>query len=174
MYACIRDNLLDWANDMKPEETIDFHMRWVWAKIARMYNVQAANHGGSMSIGYILLNIDKEGTHSTKLGPKMGMEPRSLTRTLKTMEEKGLISRKVDANDRRMVRVFLTDEGIKMRDESRRVVICFNEFLRAKIDPKKFDVFIDVMGQLNELIDDPELFSQLEQSENHSIQNEKH
>jgi len=113
MYACIRDYLLACAYDMKPEETIDFHIRWVWAKIARMYNAQAAQHGGSMSIGYILLNIDKEGTHSTKLGPKMGMEPRSLTRTLKTMEEKGLISRKVDANDRRMVRVFLTEEGVK-------------------------------------------------------------
>lgn len=174
MYACIRENLLDCANDMKPEETIDFHIRWVWAKIARMYNAQAAQHGGSMSIGFILLNIDKEGTHSTKLGPKMGMEPRSLTRTLKTMQDKGLIYRKVDANDRRMVRIFLTEEGIKMREESRRTVLSFNEFLRARIEPKKFDVFMDVMGQLNELIDDPELFSQLEQSENHPNRNEKH
>ena len=32
-----------------------------------------------MSIGYALLNIDKDGTPSTKLGPKMGMEARSLT-----------------------------------------------------------------------------------------------
>ncbi|MDG1779418.1 MAG: MarR family transcriptional regulator [Flavobacteriales bacterium] len=159
---------------MKPEETIDFHIRWVWAKIARLYNVQASKHGGSMSIGYILLNIDKEGTHSTKLGPKMGMEARSLTRTLKTMEDNGLISRKVDKNDRRMVRVFLTSKGIAMREESRRVVLCFNEFMRAKIAPEKFEVFLEVMTDLNEFIDEPELFSKLEESENHPITNEKH
>ena len=74
---------------MKPEETFDFHIRWAWARISRMYNAQAANFGGTMSIGYVLLNIDREGTPSTKLGPKMGMESRSLTRTLKGMEEMG-------------------------------------------------------------------------------------
>ncbi|NQX92775.1 MAG: MarR family transcriptional regulator, partial [Flavobacteriales bacterium] len=58
---------------MKPEETIDFHIRWAWSKISRMYNVEAAKYGGTMSIGYVLLNIEKDGTPSTKLGPKMGM-----------------------------------------------------------------------------------------------------
>ncbi len=63
---------------MKPEETVDFHIRWAWAKISRYYNAAASPFGGSMSIGYVLLNVDKEGTPSTKLGPKMGMESRSL------------------------------------------------------------------------------------------------
>ena len=74
---------------MKPEETIDFHIRWAWHSIARLYNIEAARLGGSMSVGYVLLNIDLEkGCPSTKLGTKMGMEPRSLTRTLKSMEKK--------------------------------------------------------------------------------------
>ena len=73
---------------MKPEDTIDFNIRSTWHKIARMYNVQAAEHGVSMATGMVLLNIDlKEGTPSTSLGPKMGMESRSLTRTLKNLEE---------------------------------------------------------------------------------------
>ena len=69
---------------MKPEESIDFHIRWSWYNISRMYNMVASKFGGSMAIGYVLLNIDKEGTPSTKLAPKMGMEPRSLTRMIKT------------------------------------------------------------------------------------------
>ena len=88
---------------MKPEETIDFHIRWAWHSIARMYNLEASKHGSTMSVGQTLLNIDlEEGTPSTKLGPKMGMEPRSLTRTLKTMEEKGLIFRQPDEIDKRI------------------------------------------------------------------------
>ena len=76
---------------MKPKETVDFHIRWSWHNISRMYNLKASDFGGTMAIGYTLLNIDKDGTPSTKLGPKMGMEPRSLTRMIKSLEENGLI-----------------------------------------------------------------------------------
>ena len=93
---------------IKLEEAIDFQVRWAWYKIIKMYNTEASNSDLSMSIGQVLLNIDKEGTPSTKLGPKMGMEPRSLTRMLKSLEAKGLIFKKSDKIDKRMVRVFLT------------------------------------------------------------------
>jgi hypothetical protein len=43
-----------------------------------------------MATGFALLSIDKEGgTPSTSLGPKMGDGTTRLTRTLKSMEEKG-------------------------------------------------------------------------------------
>lgn len=106
-----------------------------------------------MSVGYILLNIDKEGTPSTKLGPKMGMESRSLTRSLKTMEQNGLIIRKPDSTDRRMVRVFLTEEGRAYRNTSRQVVLRLNEYLQSEIAPAKLKVFFEVMESLNELLD---------------------
>ncbi len=48
---------------MKPTETADFHIRWSWYNISRMYNTQANEYGGTMAIGYTLLNIDKDGTH---------------------------------------------------------------------------------------------------------------
>ncbi|MCB0795530.1 MAG: winged helix-turn-helix transcriptional regulator, partial [Flavobacteriales bacterium] len=85
---------------MRPEDTIDFPIRKVWSRISRLYNSEAAKYGGSMAIGQILLNIGPEGTRSTKLGPKMGMESRSLVRTLQTMEDEGLIKRVADADDK--------------------------------------------------------------------------
>ena len=100
---------------MKPEDTIDFNIRSTWHKIARMYNVQAAEHGVSMATGMVLLNIDlKEGTPSTSLGPKMGMESRSLTRTLKNLEDQKVIYRQADKHDKRKVRIFLTELGIDL------------------------------------------------------------
>ena len=93
---------------MKPQETVDFHIRWSWYNVSRMYNSKASEFGGSMSIGYALLNIDKDGTHSTKLGPKMGMEARSLTRMIKTLEKNGWIEKKEDFKDKRMVNLHLT------------------------------------------------------------------
>ena len=96
---------------MKSEETIDFHIRWAWYNISRMYNLKAGEFGGSMAIGYALLNIDRDGTPSTKLAPKMGMEPRSLTRMIKNLDQNGLIQKVSDKSDKRLVKIFLTDKG---------------------------------------------------------------
>jgi MarR family transcriptional regulator, organic hydroperoxide resistance regulator len=143
---------------MRPEETIDHPIRWAWHRIARRYNAEAAKHGATMSIGYVLLSIDPEGTPSTKLGPKMGMEPRSLVRTLQAMEDEGLIERVPDATDKRVVRVHLTMKGQKMRDMSRVTVLRFNAAIRAKIPAPQLATFQRVMGQINHLLEQDELF----------------
>ncbi len=147
---------------MKPEQTIDFHLRWLWLKIIRIYNTEASKFGGTMSVGYVLLNIDKEGTPSTKLGPKMGIESRSLTRTLKSMEEKGLIYKVQDENDGRMVLIHLTEEGKMYRDTSREVVLKLNEFLHKNIDPKELDTFFKVATDINNLLDNSEIYDDVE------------
>jgi hypothetical protein len=70
------------------DKTIDYILRATWQAVSRMYNEEASKYDASMATGFALLSIDKEGgTPSTSLGP--GMEATSLTRTLKSMEEKG-------------------------------------------------------------------------------------
>jgi MarR family transcriptional regulator, organic hydroperoxide resistance regulator len=77
---------------MKKEETVDHNLRTAWHAISRMYNQQAQKYDATMSMGFVLLNINtEEGTAATKIAPMMGLEARSLTRLLKSMEEKGLI-----------------------------------------------------------------------------------
>ncbi len=145
---------------MKPEETIDFHIRWAWFNISRMYNLEASKYGGSMAIGYALLNIDiNKGTPSTKLAPKMGMESRSLTRMIKSLEEKGIIYKKADAQDKRMVRLFLTDLGKEMRSKAIDSVHQFNYTIREEISPKDLETTFKVLSQVNEIIDRNNIFS---------------
>lgn len=145
---------------MKPEETIDFHLRRLWLKIYRLYNFEAGKSGGTMSVGYILLNIDKEGTPSTKLGPKMGVESRSLTRTLKTMIEKQLIYKTTADNDKRIVLICLTEEGKKNREKARKAVMELNEYLRDHISRKEMELFLDVSEKINRLLDRSEIFAE--------------
>tara|TARA_Y100000589_G_C27160911_1_gene632708 strand:- start:1582 stop:2022 length:441 start_codon:yes stop_codon:yes gene_type:complete len=143
---------------MKPEDTVDFHIRWSWYNISRMYNVKATEYGGTMAIGYALLNIDKEGTPSTKLGPKMGMEPRSMTRMIKSLEKNGLIVKKSDEKDKRMVRLFLTESGNELRKKSRDVVIKFNEKIFETIKDKELNTCFKVLKEINSLIDENHIF----------------
>ncbi len=139
---------------MKREETIDYHIRSAWHAIARMYNQQALKFDGTMSIGYALLNVSsEEGTAAMKIGPLMGLEPRSLTRLLKSMEEKGLITRQVDKNDKRSVRVLLTKQGKKMKEKSRETVLRFNEAVREEVAEEKLTVFFEVVQKINQIVD---------------------
>jgi len=144
---------------MRKEETIDFHIRSAWHAIARMYNQQAAKYDATMAIGFVLLNVDAEvGTPATKIAPLMGLEPRSLTRILKTLEQRKAIYREVDKTDKRSVRIFLTDEGKKARDQSRQTVLRFNEVVRQKISEEKLNVFFDVIEQVNRIIDQNNIY----------------
>lgn len=138
----------------KPELLFDFVVRHSWHRISRMYNQRAAEHDLTMSIGFILMSVDKEGTPSTQLGPRMGMEPTSLSRTIKTMEERGLIRREEDLVDKRKVIIFLTPEGVEMRKMVRNFVVGFNERIYAKIPKSKLQAFFEVAAQVDELIED--------------------
>ena len=134
--------------------TIDFYIRQCWHKIQRLYNQKAVIHDISISVGYILLMIDRDGTPSTQLGPKMGMEPTSLSRTLKTMEDDGLIRREVDKADKRKVLIFLTPLGVDKRRVSRDVVLDFDDHLLSQIPKGKLKVYFEVMRKIDELVAD--------------------
>ena len=143
---------------MKPQETVDFHIRWSWYNISRMYNSKANEFGGTMSIGYALLNIDRDGTPSTKLGPKMGMEPRSLTRMIKLLEKNGWIKKEVNNKDKRMVNLHLTEKGQKMRNKSREYVIEFNKKIYDEINIDDLETCFRVLNKVNTIIDSKNIF----------------
>ncbi|MGB1103446.1 MAG: MarR family winged helix-turn-helix transcriptional regulator [Crocinitomicaceae bacterium] len=137
---------------MNKEQLFEFHIRNNWFKISRYYNQVASEYNMSFSWGFILLNIEKEGTPSTSLGPRMGMEPTSLSRTLKNMESSGLITRQQDKIDKRKSLVFLTNEGVERRKIARDVVLGFNQRVYDQIPKTKVKAFFEVMEQLDNIL----------------------
>lgn len=139
---------------MKKEETVDHNLRTAWHAIARMYNQQAQKYDATMSMGFVLLNINsEEGTPATKIAPMMGLEARSLTRLLKSMEEKGLIYRESDKNDKRSVRILLTQEGRDKKEKARNTVLTFNESVREQVSSQKLAVFFEVLHNINKVVE---------------------
>jgi len=139
---------------MKREDTVDFNIKYTWHLVSRMYNNVAQQYDITTAIGFVLLNIDVDnGTPATKIAPLLGMEPRSLTRMLRTLEEKGLIYRKADEEDRRLVRIMLTDLGKEKRDIARDTVKHFNNYIKLSVPEHELRTFIKVMKRINELIE---------------------
>ena len=147
------------------DKTIDYILRYTWQAVARMYNEEATKYGATMATGFALLSIDKEkGTPSTTLGPKMGMEATSLTRTLKSMEDKGLIFRKKNPADGRGVLIYLTNLGKEKRELSKNTVLLFNETVKANLSDEKLKNFIEVSEIINQLITDKKIFRDMLQN----------
>nr|WP_321233222.1 MarR family transcriptional regulator [uncultured Psychroserpens sp.] len=145
------------------DKTIDYVLRTTWLTVNKMYNEEASQFGTTMATGFALLSIDPEnGTPSTSLGPKMGMEATSLSRTLKAMEEKGLIIRKPNPEDGRGVLIHLTEFGKEKRDYSREKVLTFNETIRANVSSEELDNFYKVAEVINNMISNKQIYNQKE------------
>jgi DNA-binding MarR family transcriptional regulator len=144
---------------MKPEDTLDYNIKVAWHAISRMYGQQAARIGLTTSIGFVLLNIDPtEGTPTTRIAPLLGLEPRSLTRILQSMEDKGLVFRQPDSHDRRSVRICLTPLGLERRETSRLSVRHFNHVMQDEIEPQDLIVFFKVIRSITERIEGKDIF----------------
>ena len=112
-----------------------------------------------MATGFALISIDPEkGSPSTALGPKMGMEATSLSRTLKKMEEQGLIERKPNPKDGRGVLIHLTPYGQEMRTFSKNVVLGFDEAIKEQVAVEDLETFKRVANTMTELISSKKIY----------------
>ncbi len=150
---------------MNIEQTVDSHLRSTLFAMRRMYNLLAAQNGITQGIGYALVNIGKDGVPATKIAPMMGMTSSSLSRLLKKMEDDKLIYRKPEKEDKRVVRIFLTEDGYTLRGKIKDVVIDFNERLHKKISTQDFEAFVRMTDIIKEQVkDDVSEFTSLQPS----------
>ena len=138
---------------MEPEDTIDYNIRKTWFNITKMYNRTATDYMASTSLAMIVLNIDMvEGTPSTQLGPNMGMESTSLSRSLNKLEESGYITRKPDPKDKRKSIIHLTKSGLEGREVAKEIVLDFNNKVFSHFDKSEMDTFFKILKKINHII----------------------
>tara|TARA_B110000046_G_scaffold28661_1_gene29699 strand:- start:796 stop:1227 length:432 start_codon:yes stop_codon:yes gene_type:complete len=141
------------------EKTIDYVLRTTWLAVQKMYNEEASEYGITMATGFTLLSVDPQnGTPSTSLGPKMGMEATSLSRILKTLENLSLIERLPNPNDGRGVLIHLTEQGLKNREEVKQNVLKFNSVIKTEISEEKLNNFYEVSDCIMNLISNKKIF----------------
>jgi DNA-binding MarR family transcriptional regulator len=132
------------------KKTIDASLRTTWNAVSKMYNREASKFNSTMAMGFALLNIEPEGITSSSLGPKLGMESTSLSRLLKSMEDKKLIERLPNPSDGRSVLIFLTNFGKEKRVDSRAVVLNFNNLIENKLSDVQIKHFFEVTECITE------------------------
>lgn len=136
----------------KEKFEIDLILKQTWLAVSKMYSDLAQDHDATVVQGLTLLKIDpREGTRSTNLGPKMAIEPTSLTRIIKLLEDNGYIYKEKTTNDKREVIIKLTDKGLNSRNMSKEVVVNFNKSIVERIPAEKLETFKEVMGEIQKI-----------------------
>ena len=73
-------------------------------------------------LGVLFALWNRDGLKVVELGRKAGLEPSTMTGLLDRMERDALLLRRADSSDRRVLRIFLTARGRRLRSEVESVV----------------------------------------------------
>ncbi|OYT17338.1 MAG: MarR family transcriptional regulator [Bacteroidetes bacterium 4572_77] len=136
---------------MKAQDTVGYQVKTTWQTMVKMYNRLTSQNDFSQAVGYVLINVKKEGIPVTKIAPLMGIEPTSLSRLLNTMEDKGLIYREKDLKDKRVVNLKLTEKGFELKKISRKIVIDYNKMINDHISDEEMETFFKVIKKIKKL-----------------------
>ena len=129
-------------------------IRSSWIEIFKFYNEQNSKEIGTLSTAFVLMTInEKFGTQVTKIAPRMGMEPNSLSRLLKSLEEKEFVFKRKDTKDKRKVYICLTENGLKLRNIAAERLFSLEKSIKDKILPTDLSAFYKVTDAISDLIE---------------------
>jgi MarR family transcriptional regulator, organic hydroperoxide resistance regulator len=133
----------------KHTETVDSKLKTTWQVVSRMYNAEAALYDATIAMAHFLLNVDShEGSYASDIAPQLGMESTSLSRIIRSLEEKEFIVRKTDKDDRRRTLIKLTEKGKAQKELAKNSVRRFNKELEEKLGQRKMQAFLKTMDEV--------------------------
>jgi DNA-binding MarR family transcriptional regulator len=134
------------------EFTIDYFLKTGWQTFVNKYNQIASQFEITQAMGYVLINIRKEGTSVSQIANLMGVKTTSLSRILNNLEDLKLIYRQDSTKDKRSVNVFLTPLGVEKRTIAKQVVLDLNKFVDDHLTVSERDNLIQVLKRINMIV----------------------
>ena len=135
---------------MRPRDTpIGLQLAHTSKLVSRAFSDALAGAGGSIPTWLIVSRLmSEEWRAQAELARAIGIEGPTLTHHLDALEEAGLVLRTRDPDDRRAVRLELTDAGRATHAELMQAVIAFNQQLRAGFDEAELQELRGLLGKL--------------------------
>ncbi|EAC2628197.1 MarR family transcriptional regulator [Listeria monocytogenes] len=99
---------------------------------------------------YLWTLYKEDGISQESMAKRFMVDKASVTRHIKRLEELGMIRREIDAKDRRIQRIFVTETGFQMRDLIEEVTAEWSALLTANFSEKEKDDLMHLMGRLSD------------------------
>ena len=114
---------------------ICYELKITMKKLEKYLTLQLDEYGVNFAQSLILLCLlEEDGSILSEIGSRTQIENSSLTSMADKLERRGLVQRRPDAQDRRIIRVFLTPGGKEMAERLLEAGKAFNRYLEKKLD----------------------------------------
>lgn len=113
---------------------ICYHLKFTMKKVEKHISQRFEEYGINLAQSFILFSLlEKDGSTLTEIGSRSHIENSSLTTMVDKLEKAELVERRFDPSDRRVIRVFLTDQGRELAERVLRDGKEFNDYLRENL-----------------------------------------
>lgn len=139
----------------KHTETIDSKLKTAWQIVSRMYNTEASKYNATISTAHFLLNVDShEGSYASDIAPQLGTESTSLSRIINSLEKEKLITRTSDKEDKRRIKITLTQKGKQKKEIAKNYVRDFNQLVAQRIGKSRIEEFFKTVNEIIEVAEE--------------------
>ncbi len=91
---------------------------------------------------------ENQGLTQNELGKVSFKDTANITRLVDKLQDKGFVERRANTSDRRIRKIFITDQGKKIRDLVEPLAQKVLEKATKNIDPKEVEVYNDVAKRI--------------------------
>ena len=99
---------------------------------------------------YVLIISKNPGISQDELASELCINKSNVTRGLANLEEQGYVRRESDKDDKRILRVFPTEEMLKMLPKIKSVLRDWNKYLTDDIDDEEIEIFQSVLERVTQ------------------------
>ena len=126
--------------------------RWfsILHRRSQLFVVEACQELNLTFSEYIMLIriFDNEGAKQDELASMLYLDKAVVTRTVNLLQEKGLIYREQDENDRRVRHIYLTDYGREQHNFLRNIIQGWVDYLVADMNEEEVQTLFKGFGEL--------------------------
>ena len=132
-----------------PENQLEFLLHSVSRSLARTYNEEFRKLGLSQSQAGVLLQVDwADAKTQTELARKLGIQKAAAGALIIDLEERGLLKRKRNEADARMMEVTLTAKGRRKLQQINDFAARLGPIVREGIDDGDMELAMDVLRRV--------------------------
>ena len=118
-------------------------------KMLSCYNPYIKKKGLTVSQLFVLLALyERDEMTPQELSSKLALNSSTLTGILDRLEQKGLIKREINSNDRRSIAIKLTNSAKEMKDELWQIYEKVNGYLMSCLSQEELNRLHEIMAKL--------------------------
>jgi DNA-binding MarR family transcriptional regulator len=116
-------------------------------------NRRIAEAGGGATLAQaaiLFLLKEKDRRYMSEMGKIIGVDNSAMTRLVDRLEKTGLVTRKIDPENRRAIAILLTPAGRKEAATALTVIKCINEEIKRDFSQEELNAFKKVLNGILE------------------------